>query len=1173
MRTPLKLLALCIATTSTALVLLVTGVLPNNTLYTAQVRLPNISRHTQSAQSAFQTPSTDQQGEVLGSATGSVKPQQVKAAGQFVTLLQLNQALDKYTKFLASFGLPPGASRTDLLSSAPAQTNSSGGITGLVSNGNGQTTSLIGGNPIVTYVPSVPSSNFSGTSMAGFGSLSAGTFTSGNTTIGGNLNVSGPVFAGSLTSSGDVSIAGALSAATSTLSALIVSGPATFSGSTTIAGLTVLSLNPGLTQGSITFQGVSGLSEDNANLFYDAVDHHFSIGTTAPTSVLFVQGTSTTPLLNVVASSSVSALYVSNLGNVGIGTTGPTSLLQVQGTSVNQFRLGYDGTNYSTWGVDGGGGLTLTTNGTAASYNVTLGSGGNYGINNGALFFNSANRSLALNNTGSASQFEVAVPSGTQVNAIPTMTSDIAPSGVASASSEALYPAWQGFDGLITTPYFWAVSGSTGWLAYQFPSTKIIVKYRINVATNPTRAPSSWTFEGWNGSSWVVLDTRSGVTGWNGWNDYIFTNTTAYIKYRINITANNGDVSYLQINEMQMMEGTSYTPAFDVATNGNVGIGTVNPSTALEIDNSTNSALRFSSITDGSYYTSINNNYSYGNPMTITNGRFGGNVVLGVYAATSLSLAATNTAVNIGIGTTTPSATLDIVRSGGGGSIQNILFARLADIATRFRFVIDDASVDNMYQSFIINANSPYSGFTKDISNYGAAGIAFNPAASDNVSGTGILFNVAGAATTTFQTAMIVQQGGNVGIGTTSPTATLYIQGTGAVNPFTVVSSTGASLLTVLPNGNVGVGTTIPASLLTLRGTTSTISLLNIASSSGSSVFFVANSGNVGIGTSTPMLGPLTMASGAYVTTGGTWTNASDRNLKENFATVTPADILQKIDQLPVTEWNYKSEGPVVKHIGPVAQDFYSIFQVGNSSTSISTIDPSGIALLGIQALDQKIAALQGALTGNLAATNLSVYIPDNFSGDSVGEAKILAGQTRVRVSFLQPYNQLPIVTFSPEGAAFAAFIQEKDSGGFTLALTAATTTDAMFDWHSFASPREMLTVSDGTTQPVVKVSGSSPDDEAIVSSAVPAVFGTSTPANSDPPATSTPPAQTVLSSLEAASTSQLDISPAGASVVQPQTAPAPRPPLTVVAAPDDTAADPISAVPQAAAPSPSVDP
>jgi hypothetical protein len=116
----------------------------------------------------------------------------------------------------------------------------------------------------------------------------------------------------------------------------------------------------------------------------------------------------------------------------------------------------------------------------------------------------------------------------------------------------------------------------------------------------------------------------------------------------------------------------------------------------------------------------------------------------------------------------------------------------------------------------------------------------------------------------------------------------------------------------------------------------------------------ITSTGNVGIGTANPTSGPLQMGSGAFVTPGGVWTNASDRNLKENFVPVDRAALLQKIDALPLLEWNYRNEDPSVRHIGPVAQDFYSIFGLGNSSTSIATIDPSGIALAGIQGLDQK---------------------------------------------------------------------------------------------------------------------------------------------------------------------------------------------------------------------------
>ena len=78
---------------------------------------------------------------------------------------------------------------------------------------------------------------------------------------------------------------------------------------------------------------------------------------------------------------------------------------------------------------------------------------------------------------------------------------------------------------------------------------------------------------------------------------------------------------------------------------------------------------------------------------------------------------------------------------------------------------------------------------------------------------------------------------------------------------------------------------------------------------------------------------------------GGVWTNASDRNLKENIIEVNGAEVLTKINQLPISQWNYKREGVGVKHIGPMAQDFYNLFACGSDDKSISTIDPAGISL------------------------------------------------------------------------------------------------------------------------------------------------------------------------------------------------------------------------------------
>jgi Chaperone of endosialidase len=95
----------------------------------------------------------------------------------------------------------------------------------------------------------------------------------------------------------------------------------------------------------------------------------------------------------------------------------------------------------------------------------------------------------------------------------------------------------------------------------------------------------------------------------------------------------------------------------------------------------------------------------------------------------------------------------------------------------------------------------------------------------------------------------------------------------------------------------------------------------------------------------------------AKLTTGGSWTNAADKKLKENFEDLDGNDVLDKISKLPITRWDYIKEGSATKHIGPMAQDFNKLFGVGDDTT-ISTIDPAGVALKGIQALivssDQK---------------------------------------------------------------------------------------------------------------------------------------------------------------------------------------------------------------------------
>jgi hypothetical protein len=92
-------------------------------------------------------------------------------------------------------------------------------------------------------------------------------------------------------------------------------------------------------------------------------------------------------------------------------------------------------------------------------------------------------------------------------------------------------------------------------------------------------------------------------------------------------------------------------------------------------------------------------------------------------------------------------------------------------------------------------------------------------------------------------------------------------------------------------------------------------------------------------------------STGAYLTTGGVWTDTSDRNAKENWAPVDGQATLARLAQLPIGTWNYKAEDPSVRRMGPTAQDFYAAFGLGGDEKAIGTVDADGVAMAAIQGL------------------------------------------------------------------------------------------------------------------------------------------------------------------------------------------------------------------------------
>jgi hypothetical protein len=98
----------------------------------------------------------------------------------------------------------------------------------------------------------------------------------------------------------------------------------------------------------------------------------------------------------------------------------------------------------------------------------------------------------------------------------------------------------------------------------------------------------------------------------------------------------------------------------------------------------------------------------------------------------------------------------------------------------------------------------------------------------------------------------------------------------------------------------------------------------------------------------------------------------SDRNVKTDVAPLDDAAVLDKVAALPISRWSYKSERGV-RHVGPMAQDFYAAFKVGEDDKHITSIDEDGVALAAIKALHRENVSLRtedASLRAQLAATN-----------------------------------------------------------------------------------------------------------------------------------------------------------------------------------------------------------
>ncbi|MEI6304859.1 MAG: LamG-like jellyroll fold domain-containing protein [Candidatus Taylorbacteria bacterium] len=251
---------------------------------------------------------------------------------------------------------------------------------------------------------------------------------------------------------------------------------------------------------------------------------------------------------------------------------------------------------------------------------------------------------------------------------------------------------------------------------------------------------------------------------------------------------------------------TTLTEKMRITSSGNVGIGTTTPSAKLDIYGTAGSANAFtvSSSSNARMFTiAANGNVGIGteNPGTILNIASNSGAALGYGDGLK---------INFADGTASDRPTVGFYRA--RGTVASPTNISTNDVLGSFSFF---GYPSGSYLP-LGTIRSVYDGTGGQFEIYGGQAAGGEPLRMVLQSGGNVGLGGTISSASTLAGASLVINAGNVGIGSTSPSAKLSVTGTGIATgrAFQIADSTNAPKVTVLDNGNVGIGTENPISIL-----------------------------------------------------------------------------------------------------------------------------------------------------------------------------------------------------------------------------------------------------------------------------------------------------------------------------------------------------------------------
>jgi len=408
------------------------------------------------------------------------------------------------------------------------------------------------------------------------------------------------------------------------------------------------------------------------------------------------------------------------------------------------------------------------------------------------------------------------------------------------------------------------------------------------------------------------------------------------------------------------------TNGFFMSSSGRIGFGTSTPVLDLHIVRGDTPGMRLDQDTSSGWTAQVWDIAGNESNFFIRDSTNGSKLPFRIQPNTPSSTLSLKSSGNVGIGTWSPAYPLEVETTGKNSEIVAHRTDGAMAVVSALTTTVQIGSITNHDLEMVVN-DSPVMSLTSkgEMTLQGSSGVAGEffagdsavqiGSATDNdvqlVVNSSPVMSLTGAGEMTLQAAS-----SSVIAGVSTLSNTVQVGSLSDHDLSLVVNSN--PVMSLSTDGDLSLQGASGSAIAGLSALTDTV---QIGSRSNHDVEMIVNDTVV-----------MTVTSAGNMTLQGALSEYSDVNVKENFSEVDGYEVLDRLNNIPITTWNYISDDSGIQHMGPMAQDFYAAFELGADNRHIASLDVNGVSLAAIQTLS-KITTDQKTEIDKLEAENTAL--------------------------------------------------------------------------------------------------------------------------------------------------------------------------------------------------------